>query len=70
LALRAPKAGTIAVDTVFLSNDNQYDITGIRSVTIAADDTDGAIFDLRGNRVNADALKPGIYIRKGKKIIR
>ena len=70
MALRAPKAGTIAVDTVFLSNDSQFEPTGIRTVSVATADTDDAIYDLRGNRVNADALKPGIYIRKGKKIIR
>ena len=70
MAFRAPKAGTIAVDTVFLSNDNKYDPTGIRTVTMTANETDGAVYDLRGNRVNADALKPGIYIYKGKKIIR
>ena len=52
------------------SNDSQFEPTGIRTVSVATADTDDAIYDLRGNRVNADALKPGIYIRKGKKIIR
>jgi hypothetical protein len=32
--------------------------------------TDGTFYDLQGRRVNANNLRPGLYIRDGKKIFK
>ncbi len=42
--------------------------TGIKTVRTSLKDDD-AIYDLRGCRVNASQLKPGIYLKGGKKIL-
>ena len=42
--------------------------TAIRSVKVAADSADDALYDLQGRRVTAPA-RPGLYIRNGKKVI-
>ncbi|MBR2114129.1 MAG: hypothetical protein IJ929_05615 [Prevotella sp.] len=69
MAFRSPKAGKIVIDDVFLSNDSEYEPTGISS--LAADSSlKGVYYDLNGRRVNEKALKSGIYIRQGKKVIR
>ena len=69
MAFRSPKAGKIVIDDVFLSNDSQYDPTGISSLTSEPSlNTD--YYDLNGRRVNEKALKHGIYIRQGKKVVR
>ena len=68
MAFRTQKAGKIVIDDVFLSNESEYDPTGIRTVVLD-NDNDAPIYDLKGHRVNNGALKPGIYIRKGKKVV-
>ena len=68
MAFRTQKAGKIVIDDVFLSNESEYDPTGIRTVVLD-NDNDAPIYDLKGHRVNNGALKPGIYIHKGKKVI-
>ena len=69
MAFRSPKAGKIVIDDVFLSNDSEYNPTGISS--LASDSSlKGVYYDLNGRRVNEKALKSGIYIRQGKKVIR
>ena len=68
MAFRTQKAGKIVIDDVFLSNESEYDPTGIRTVVLD-NNNDAPIYDLKGHRVNNNALKPGIYIHKGKKVI-
>ena len=69
MAFRSPKAGKIVIDDVFLSNDSQYDPTGISSLT-SESSLNADYYDLNGRRVNEKALKHGIYIRQGKKVVR
>ena len=69
MAFRSPKAGKIVIDDVFLTNDSQYDPTGISSITSEPSLNSGICYDLNGRRLNEKALKPGIYIRQGKKVV-
>ena len=69
MAFRSQNAGKIVIDDVFLSNDSEYDPTAISSLTSELSLKDD-YYDLNGRRVNEKALKPGIYIRQGKKVIR
>ena len=69
MAFRSPKAGKIVIDDAFLSNDSQYDPTGISSLT-SESSLNADYYDLNGRRVNEKALKHGIYIRQGKKVVR
>lgn len=69
MAFRSPKAGKIVIDDVFLSNDSQYDPTGISSLS-SEPSLNADYYDLNGRRVNEKALKHGIYIRQGKKVVR
>ena len=69
MAFRSPKAGKIVIDDVFLSNDSQYDPTSISSLT-SESSLNADYYDLNGRRVNEKALKHGIYIRQGKKVVR
>ena len=69
MAFRSPKAGKIVIDDVFLSNDSQYDPTGISSLS-SESSLNADYYDLNGRRVNEKALKHGIYIRQGKKVVR
>ena len=68
LAFRAKQAGKVAFDDVFLSNDEQYDevvaIHDVNSNTFSA-----PLYSLDGRLTQPDALKPGIYIRSGKKMV-
>ncbi|MBO7137145.1 MAG: hypothetical protein J6V92_01610, partial [Bacteroidaceae bacterium] len=59
----------IVIDDVFLSNDSQYDPTGISSLS-SESSLNADYYDLNGRRVNEKALKHGIYIRQGKKVVR
>ncbi len=60
----------------------RFDFIGIAGVSDMLDDeitesgksddeaaTEGAVYNMRGQRVDADRLQPGIYIRNGKKFI-
>ena len=69
MAFRSQNAGKIVIDDVFLSNDSEYDPTAISSLTSEPSLKDD-YYDLNGRRVNEKALKPGIYIRQGQKVIR
>ena len=50
MAFRSPKAGKIVIDDVFLSNDSQYDPTGISSLT-SESSLNADYYDLNGRRV-------------------
>jgi hypothetical protein len=69
MAFRSQNAGKIVIDDVFLSNDSEYAPTAISSLTSESSLKDD-YYDLNGRRVNEKALKPGIYIRQGQKVIR
>ena len=69
MAFRSPKAGKIVIDDVFLSSDSEYDPTAISSLT-SEPSLKGDYYDLSGRRVNERTLKSGIYIRKGRKVLR
>lgn len=69
MAFRSQNAGKIVIDDVFLSNDSEYDPTAISSLTSEPSLKDD-YYDLNGRRVNEKALKHGIYIRQGQKVIR
>ena len=69
MAFRSQNAGKIVIDDVFLSNDSEYAPTAISSLTSESFLKDD-YYDLNGRRVNEKALKPGIYIRQGQKVIR
>jgi hypothetical protein len=65
---RAAKAGDLTFDDVFLSNDEAYAPTAIHSVNIDSP-FQAPLYSLDGRLALPDALKPGIYIRSGKKIV-
>ena len=67
MAFRTQKAGKIVIDDVFLSNESEYDPTGIRTVVLD-NNNNTPVYDLEGRRVNEKTLKPGIYIKQGKKV--
>ena len=67
MAFRSQNAGKVVIDDIFLSNDSEYDPTGISTITTASDLKSGNCFDLSGRRVSRDAMKPGIYVWNGKK---
>jgi hypothetical protein len=68
LQFRATKEGNLVFDDVFLSNDEAYAPTAIRSVSIDSP-FQAPLYSLDGRLAQPDALKPGIYIRSGKKIV-
>jgi hypothetical protein len=68
LQFRATKEGNLVFDDVFLSNDEAYAPTAIRSVSID-NPFQAPLYSLDGRLAQPDALKPGIYIRSGKKIV-
>jgi len=65
---RATKEGNLVFDDVFLSNDEAYAPSAIRSVSID-NPFQAPLYSLDGRLAQPDALKPGIYIRSGKKIV-
>ena len=70
VALRATKAGTLYIDDIFLTNDEQYSPTGIETVNGSTSPASGPIFSLDGRRLNNTMLRPGIYIQNGRKVVR
>jgi hypothetical protein len=68
LQFRATKEGNLVFNDVFLSNDEAYAPTAIRSVSIDSP-FQAPLYSLDGRLAQPDALKPGIYIRSGKKIV-
>lgn len=68
LSFRAKQAGKVVFDDVFLSNDAQYDaVVGINNVN--SDTFHAPLYSLDGRLAQPDALRPGIYVRSGKKIV-
>lgn len=69
IVFHCPKGGTLAIDDVFLSNDDAYaeNSTAIRNVENAASPFKAPLYSLDGRLAQPDALKSGIYIQAGKK---
>ena len=63
-----PKTGTLALDDVFLSNDDAYAefSTGISDVNDAGS-FQAPLYSLDGRLAQPETLKPGVYIQAGKK---
>ncbi len=62
-------AKTHSFKVIVLTGDNGTSTTGIENVMVAPAGTATEIYDLRGVRVNGDALAPGLYIsRSGNKV--
>ena len=68
--------GKEALGLEFAASINDYDIinvvgeeetTGVEELHIAYDKS--SVYDLNGRRVNENNLKPGIYVKNGKKIV-
>lgn len=58
----------LTVKSIFLSNDEKYNTTGIYDFQAPAQDDRQGIFDLQGRRLNALPTRPGIYVVNGKKV--
>jgi len=68
MAFRAPKAGKLVIDDVFLSNDEQ-EVTAIRSVETPETPFRAPLYSLDGRLADPKALKPGVYVSNGKKFV-
>ena len=62
------KKAWYAVRSALRHRTLQKELTGIESPTPALAKGDGAVYDLQGRRVKGSALRPGLYIRNGKKV--
>lgn len=68
LIVSAGQAGKVVFDEIFLSNDEAYAATAIRSVKNDSP-FQAPLYSLDGRLAQPDALRPGIYIKAGKKIV-
>ena len=69
----SPQTGSIAIDDIFLSNDDQYAVytTGVRPVVNTSGPFVPPLYSLDGRLVQTEPLKGGVYISEGqKKVIR
>lgn len=71
IVFHCPKGGTLVLDDVFLSNDDSYAdySTAIESVNSDASPFTAPLYSLDGRLAQPDALKPGVYVRSGKKMV-
>ena len=71
VAFRAPKAGTIYIDKVFLTDDEEYAtyVTAITDIQQEPTAHESPVYDLTGRRTKAQTLNKGFYIRNKKKYI-
>ena len=69
VSFRCAKAGTLLIDDVFLSNDDQ--LTGIDEIAqrSASGAQSAVTYDLQGRRITSSQLKKGIYIQNGRKVL-
>ncbi|MBO4809935.1 MAG: hypothetical protein J5552_00040 [Prevotella sp.] len=64
VVIRGFKVGELAIDDIFLSNDDAYD-TGITDVERATMN-DERYYDLQGRPINVNRLRKGLYIHNGR----
>ena len=70
VVFQSPKAGTLVIDDVFLTNDEQYAVyTGISSVVDASSPFQAPLYSLDGRLAAPKALSPGVYIQQNKKVL-
>ena len=71
MVFRFVQAGTIKLDDVFLSNDEQYDsaLTAISGIDTDSNAFRAPLYSLDGRLAEPKKLKAGIYINKGRKIL-
>ena len=71
MVFRFVQAGTIKLDDVFLSNDEQYDsaLTAINGVETDDNAFCAPLYSLDGRLAEPAKLKAGVYINNGKKIL-
>ena len=70
VVFQSPKAGTLLIDNVFLSNDEQYAVyTGIRGVVDASSPFNAPLYSLDGRLADPKTLKPGVYVQQNKKVL-
>ena len=62
--------GTIVVDDIYLTNNDDYSPNGISDVERSTSVVERPIYDLQGRKISGQqqTLKPGIYILNGKKV--
>jgi len=70
VAIRTSKAGTVAIDDIFLTNDEQYgDATAING-SVTRNGSPSPVFTLDGRHADPRSLRPGIYVQDGRKLVR
>ena len=70
VVFQSPKAGTLLIDNVFLTNDEQYAVyTGISSVVNTASPFRAPLYSLDGRLADPKTLKPGVYVQQDKKVL-
>jgi len=70
VAIRTSKAGTVAFDDIFLTNDEQYgDATAING-SVTRNGSPSPVFTLDGRHADPRSLRPGIYVQDGRKLVR
>ena len=62
--------GTIVVDDIYLTNNDDYSPNGISVVKRSTSNIERPVYDLQGRKLSSqqESLKPGIYIKNGKKV--
>ena len=65
VSLRSTSKGTIHIEDVYLTNE---DITGIEAFSNDQIET-SATYDLLGRQMRSHSLRPGLYLKDGKKIL-
>lgn len=65
VSLRSTSKGTIHIEDVYLTNE---DITGIEAISNDQIET-SATYDLLGRQMRSKSLRPGLYLKDGKKIL-
>lgn len=70
IVMMVPKTTKIVFDEIFLSDDEAYgQLLTVRNISDEKMSSRAPIYSLDGRRANREALKPGIYVQKGKKMI-
>jgi hypothetical protein len=67
VSFRSSKKGTLVIDDIFLTNDDQYS-TGITEAQADAIRLEETVYTLGGQRVQGQPAQPGIYIRGNRKV--
>ena len=65
VSLRATTKGTIHIEDVYLTNE---DITGIENISNDKIEK-AATYDMSGRQMHSQSLRPGLYLKDGKKIL-